>query len=116
MKQRNIGLCILFSIITCGIYGYYWFYCLVDDCNTASNDQGTMSAGVSLLLNIVTCGIYGWYWCYKAGEQLNNAKTARGMVADNSAGIIYLVLAILGLQIISWCLIQNEINKLNANA
>lgn len=112
MNQRNIGLCILFTIITCGIYGLYWFYVLVTDCNNASNDQRAMSGGVSLLLNIVTCGIYGWYWCYKAGEQINSAKAARGIVVDSNSGVLYLILAILGLQIISWALIQNELNNL----
>ena len=26
MKKRNIALCILFSIISFGIYGFYWNY------------------------------------------------------------------------------------------
>ena len=28
IKQRNIALCIVFSIITFGIYALYWFVCL----------------------------------------------------------------------------------------
>lgn len=28
IKQRNIGICILLSIVTCGIYGLYWFVVL----------------------------------------------------------------------------------------
>ena len=31
IKERNIVLCILLSIITCGIYGIYWFCTLTDD-------------------------------------------------------------------------------------
>ena len=31
IKQRNIGICILLSIVTCGIYGLYWFVVLTDD-------------------------------------------------------------------------------------
>lgn len=26
IEQRNIALCIILSIITCGIYGLYWYY------------------------------------------------------------------------------------------
>ena len=31
MKNRNIALCIIFSIITFGIYGIYWFICLTNE-------------------------------------------------------------------------------------
>ena len=37
MKKRSIGLAILFSIITFGIYGLYWFVCLTNDSNTIKN-------------------------------------------------------------------------------
>ncbi len=33
MKQRSIGMCILLTIVTCGIYGLYWFVCITDDTN-----------------------------------------------------------------------------------
>ena len=26
MQRRNIGLCVVFAIITCGIYMFYWMY------------------------------------------------------------------------------------------
>ena len=28
MKYRSVGMCVVLSIITCGIYGIYWYYCL----------------------------------------------------------------------------------------
>lgn len=33
IEQRNIGLCIVLSIVTCGIYGIYWFIKLTDEVN-----------------------------------------------------------------------------------
>lgn len=36
IKQRNIALCIVFSIITFGIYALYWFVCLTNDANQES--------------------------------------------------------------------------------
>ena len=30
-KERSIVLCIIFTIITCGIYGIYWMIVLNDD-------------------------------------------------------------------------------------
>ena len=56
VKQRNIALCIIFTIITCGIYGIYWFICLSNDANTVSQTAGT-SGGMAFLLTMVTCGM-----------------------------------------------------------
>lgn len=110
IKERNIAVCIILSIVTCGIYGIYWFICLNNDANTASNTFAT-SGGVAFLLTLVTCGIYGLYWAYKQGEKIDAAKQSRGMESSNS-GIVYLLLCIFGLGIIAYALMQNELNKL----
>ena len=31
--KRNIALCIIFSLLTCGIYALYWFVKLTDELN-----------------------------------------------------------------------------------
>ena len=41
MKQRNIVVCILLSLVTCGIYGIYWMIVLNDETNALSGRQGT---------------------------------------------------------------------------
>lgn len=112
MKQRSVGIAILLSIITCGIYGIYWLIMLNDETNYVSGHQqdGT-SGGVVFLLTLVTCGIYGYYWCYKQGEKLNEAKMQRGIV-DSSASVLYLILSIFGLSIVSYALMQSELNKM----
>lgn len=58
IKQRNIALCIVFSIITFGIYALYWFVCLTNDANQESGQTDATSGGVALLLTIVTCNIF----------------------------------------------------------
>lgn len=111
VEKRSIALCIVLSIVTCGIYAIYWFICMVNEVNLVSDDKEAMSGGVVFLLSIVTCSIYLWVWMYQAGDRLNKAKAMRGMPTDSSLGIIYLLLSIFGLQIISYALIQNELNK-----
>lgn len=111
VQERNIALCIILSLVTCGIYGLYWFVCLTEDTNAAANEEGT-SGVLALVLTIVTCGIYGLYWAYKRGEMLDKAKVNRGMPASNG-GVLYLILYIFG-GIIAYALIQNELNKLAA--
>lgn len=34
VQKRDIALAIIFTLITCGIYGIYWFFKLNDDVNT----------------------------------------------------------------------------------
>ncbi len=42
MKQRSVGIAILLSIITCGIYGIYWLIMLNDETNYVSGHQQTV--------------------------------------------------------------------------
>lgn len=110
IEKRGIGLAILFTIITCGIYGVYWFIKLTDEANALSGEPGT-SGGMAFLLGIVTCGIYTIYWNYKMGKTMEKAQQRAGRPAtDNS--VLYLILSVFGLQIISYCIIQSDINAL----
>ena len=111
VKERNIALCIVFTIISCGIYGIYWFICLTDETNNASNSTGT-TGGIAFLLSLVTCGIYTFYWMYKQGEKLDSAKASRGLESSGNSGVIYLILSLFGLGFVSYALMQNDLNKL----
>lgn len=109
VQEKNLVLCIILSLVTCGIYGIYWFVTITDDTNQLSGQGGT-SGVMAFVLSLVTCGIYGLYWAYKCGEKLDIAKQNRGIAASNG-GVLYLILFIFG-GIIAYALIQNEINKL----
>ena len=47
--NRNIALCIIFSLLTCGIYGLYWFVKLTDELNY--NAQ-TKTAGGKVIIKL----------------------------------------------------------------
>lgn len=103
---RSIPLCILFSFITCGIYAIYWMIKMNDEINIIAGEPYATSGVMVFLLSIVTCGIYGYYWMYKMGERSDRIKGANG-----NSGLLYLLLALFGLGIVSYCLIQDTINK-----
>lgn len=105
--ERNIGIAILLSIITCGIYAIYWFITLTNEVNAKYGDPNATSGGVAFLLTLVTCGIYGYFWAYKLGEKVDAIK---GNPAGNS-NILYLVFEIFGLNIVTLALAQDSINK-----
>ena len=47
--NRNIALCIIFSLLTCGIYGLYWFVKLTDELNYNAQTK-TAGGGNSFFL------------------------------------------------------------------
>ncbi len=111
MEKRNIAVCIILSLVTCGIYGIYWFIVLTDNTNSISGQENATSGGMAFLWTLLTCGIYAIFWYYKMGEEIDMAKRNRGMSSQNS-GILYLLLGIFGFGIISYALIQNELNTM----
>jgi len=114
VKERNIVTQILFSIITCGIYGIYWFITLTDDAARANNDL-EFTGVKAFIFTLLTCGIYGIYWNYKMGKEMYEANQKFGInTSDNS--ILYLILSIFGLSIVTYCLVQNELNVIARNS
>lgn len=111
IEKRNIATAIILSIITCGIYGIVWFIKLNDEINLVSNHSEDMSGGMAFLLTLVTCGIYSYVWCYKMGEKLDEVAANKGMPVQ-SRSIVYLVLSLFGLGIVSYCLMQDSLNKM----
>lgn len=112
IQQRNIAVCIILSIVTCGIYGLYWLVCLTNDTNTAAGTTDGTSGGMVLLLTIVTCNIYSLYWGYKQGEKIDIAKQKKGMPSSDS-NVLYLLLCLF-VPVVAWALMQNELNNLAA--
>ena len=70
--DRSLIAYILLTLITCGIYGWYFIYALARDVNAACAGDGKSTAGLVklILLSIVTCGFYGFYWYYALGNRL----------------------------------------------
>lgn len=107
MKNRSIAMCIILSIITCGIYAIYWMISLNNDmCAATPDDAFQTSGGIVFLLSLVTCGFYGLYWIYKMGCKMDQ------LASDKSHAILFLVLQIFGLGIVNYCIMQGQINKM----
>ena len=84
VTERNIVVQVILSIITCGIYGIYWFITLTDDAALEAGDT-EFSGGKSFLFSLITCGIYTWYWYYKMGKTMYTAGQKNGVdISDNS--------------------------------
>lgn len=89
--DRGLLSYILLTIITCGIYGYYFIYKMAHDVNIACEGDGEETSGLVafILLSFITCGIYSWIWQYKLGNRLaNNAPRYGFSFQENGTTVL----------------------------
>ncbi|OOM76141.1 hypothetical protein CLPUN_28650 [Clostridium puniceum] len=89
--NRGLGKYILFTILTCGIYSYWFIYKLAEDVNTICNGDGKNTGGLLkfILLSIITLGIYSWFWYYNIGNRLaENAPRYNLSFSENGTSIL----------------------------
>ncbi len=80
-EDRSLVMYILLSLVTCGIYSYYFLYSIAQDANVVCADDGKKTSGLAafILLSIVTCGIYAWIWYYNLGNRLSENAPRYGL-------------------------------------
>lgn len=89
--DRGLLSYIVLTIITCGIYSYYFIYKMARDVNIACEGDGESTGGLVqfILLSIITCGIYSWIWYYKLGNRLaSNAGRYGITVQENGTTVL----------------------------
>lgn len=93
--DRGLAVYIVLTIITCGIYGYYFIYKMAADVNVACEGDGERTSGLVafILLSIITCGIYAWFWYYNLGNRLAANAPKYGMNFQEN-----------GTTVLMWCL------------
>ena len=112
VKEKSIGLCVVLSIVTCGIYGIYWLYTIAHDLNDlceSQNQEKGAEPGLVVVLGIVTCGIYSLYYLWKAGKMVASLTRSNGQHPSDDS-IVLMVLALLQLSLVSYCILQSHIN------
>lgn len=72
-QDRNYLKIVLLSLVTCGIYWFYYIYEIARDTNALCRGDGEETPGLAsyFFLSLVTCGVYAYYWYYKLGDRLH---------------------------------------------
>ncbi|MNO24522.1 hypothetical protein D3C76_143460 [compost metagenome] len=110
ISRRSVAFSIILSLITCGLYGIYWFIVLTNEVGNLSGDY-TFTGGKHFLLTLVTCGIWSFVWAYQVGKHIADAQRQRGhIISDNSS--LYVILTFFGLGIVTYALVQSDVNRL----
>ena len=90
-EKRQIGLYILLSIVTCGVYHFIFFHQFAKDMNIICDGDGEETPGIGdlILFSLLTCGIYSFYWFYKLGNrQAANAKRYNVTINENGTSVL----------------------------
>ena len=107
IKSRNIVSCVILTIVTCGIYGIYWAVCLGREAVSVKDPADSGVLEIVLLLFLPFVGFY------LAEQKLSAGCTEKGIPhKDNS--VLYLILGLVGLGIVNYCMMQNDLNQLAA--
>ena len=59
VENKNVALCIVLSIVTCGIYGFYWAYKQGEKLDRAENNNSS-SGVLYLVLTFFGLGIVAY--------------------------------------------------------
>ncbi len=103
MQKRNIGLMVLWTILTFGIYMIVWT-CSFQNQLKKQTGKGFGGAG-HLAMLMFTFGIYGIYWQFAAGKRL-------AQLGAKDYSVIYLLLQFFAIGgIINPFLMQLQANK-----
>lgn len=109
IKQRSVIMVIILSLITCGLYNFYWMYAITEELSYATNDSN-FSGAKSLIFTLITCGIYAFFWYYIVGQKVAEVQRQHNMFPREN-GVLYIILSVLGFSIIANAIIQSEQNK-----
>lgn len=114
MTQRNVALVIVLTLITCGLYSFYWHYVVTEELKRTSG-KTDLSPGLDLLLAIVTCGIWYVYVDYRNAQLSHSLFAARGPHEDKSTLVLLLDIGtyFTGFTgIVAMAILQDEFNKM----
>ena len=112
IQERSIALYILLTIVNCGLFAFYWIYCINEDVKHVSQDGTMMDGGLVILLTIVTCGLFGIYWAYVIAKKQDELQQQWfGTAPDQTMCIVTIILWVFGLSIIDLAIFQDTNNK-----
>ena len=89
--SRSLAAYIILSIITCGIYGFYFIYSLARDINIVCANDGERTPGLAtyIILSFLTCGFYSLYWEYKIANRIYaNQQRYNITIAEDGTAVL----------------------------
>lgn len=105
--RRNVGSCVILTILTCGIFGIVWLVKICKDLGRLHGDENPVGSEVLLYLFVP---FYSVYWGYSKGKQMYEDSKKRGGNLTNRKNI-YLVMNLIFMQLFTLGFIQTQLNS-----
>jgi hypothetical protein len=106
----NIAADIVFSVLTLGVYNLFWVARQFRVAN-AFLKADKYHFWTWFLLSLITFGIYGFYVLYTFSLDVEAIRTKKGRPANPNFAVINLLLAAIGLHVVTQAILQHEINQ-----
>ena len=119
IQNKSFLAYLVLSIITLGLYQFYFVYSIARDMNIMCYGDGEKTRGLAgfIILNILTCGFYSLLWYYNLGNRLCfNIKNLGGNCKED--GVTFILLYLVGvfvcffISLIAMYLLFKNFNKL----
>lgn len=107
---KSIGVGLVLTLLTCGIYGLFWQYKQMQVLN-AWLGRREYDFLTWFLLSLITCGLFAIYYEYKMARGINEVQHKHGMMVQGDLALLCVVLAIFGVGIASLAVQQHSINE-----
>lgn len=114
--DRSFIMYIILSVVTCGLYAFWFIHTLARDINTMCVGDGKRTGGLIayIILSFLTFGLYHVYWKCKIAARLQENASRYGLHFSEGFGTI-LAWSVLGLFIVVGPFIATYILIRNTN-
>lgn len=106
VKNRSVATVIILSIVTCGIYGIYWYWCAIHELDSAGK-KSNMDPIIQFILLFFYVG--GIIFAINASENINSIREQKGLPPKDDK-VLWLILFII-FPIAGIGLVQNAMNE-----
>lgn len=105
----------LLTVVTCGIYYFWWQYVTTEELRLASG-RDDLNPMTDLIITILCCGIWAIFVQYRNAQIVHETLTARGVHHEDKSTfivILHLLSAVVGATgLVAILILQDEYNKL----
>lgn len=108
-ERRDPVMVLVFSLLTCGLYSWYWWFVTATDVKNALRRED-INPAMELVLSFVTCGIYLIFLYYKYPQMMLEMQE-RVRLPRNDISTVSLLLGIF-FPLAAMFIIQTELNKI----
>ena len=107
---RSPIMVIVYSMLTCNIYGIWWFYTILTELKNYTQDEEINPTTQIILMLVLSC-IWMFILPYKIGKWIVKAQKLAGLPEEDKS-TTWLILSLLCLNVFVTYMIQSELNKI----